>query len=226
MSVNRVFSQEDIKILETPLADRIAAAIDAGRHEEAKALARQMEEESIPIIYVLEEWVTALLSYIYRSQGEDALVESLRYSANTWMRPMHDRLIKLDFRRLVEAFAALFRSHTGRGLKVEEDEEKVTLILNPCGSGGRMVKQGYFSPPKNLLKVQRAQEVTFGREYFPSYCTHCAVVHHIMPIEWSGAPLPPIEVGQGPGDPCKWHFYKDRTSIPAYFYKQVGKEKK
>ena len=226
MSGNRVFSQEELDVLETPLADRIAAAIDAGRYEEAKALVRQMEEESSPIIYVFEEWVTALLSYIYKNQGDDALVESLRYSANTWMKPMHDRLMKLDFRGLVEAFAALFRAHTGRGLKVEEDDEKVSLILNLCGSGGRMVKQGYFGPLKNFLKVQKAQEVTFGREDFPSYCTHCAVVHHIMPIEWSGAPLPPIEVGQGPGDPCKWHFYKDRTAIPARFYQQVGKDKR
>ncbi|MBI2877754.1 MAG: hypothetical protein HYY20_12825 [Candidatus Tectomicrobia bacterium] len=226
MSVDRVFSPEELKALETPLADRIAAAIDAGRYEEAKALARQMEEESPPIIYILEEWVTALLSYIGRSQGDEALVEALRHSANTWMRPMHDGLLKLDFRGQVEGFAAIFRAHTGRGLRVEEDDEKVTLFLDPCGSGGRMVKGGYFGPPKDLLQVQKAQGITFGREGFPSYCTHCAVVHHIMPIEWAGAPLPPIEVGSGPGDPCKWHFYKDRAAIPARFYAQVGKEKK
>ena len=225
MTNKRVFSQYELKTLETPLVDRIAAAIDNGQYEEAKLLARQLEAECVPMIYTFEDFVTALLSHICKHLGEDALEGSLRYAADAIMKPMYDGLEGLDFRELVEAFAAFFRAHTGRGLKIEEDDEKVTMILNPCGSGGRMVREGFFDPPKNLHKLKKAQATTFGRGDFPSYCAHCAVFHHIAPIEWSGKPFPPIEVGQGPGDPCKWHFYKDPAAIPARYYEQVGKEK-
>ena len=225
MTKARVFSQEELKTLETPLVDRIATAIDSGQYETAKALARQLEEECVPMIYNFEEFVTALLSFILQEQGEDALEQSLRYAANALMKPIHDSIDSLDFRGLVEAFAAFFRAHTGRGLRIEEDDEKVTMVLNPCGSGGRMVREGHFGPPKNLNKIEKARGLTFGRENFPCYCAHCAVFHHMMPIEWSGKPFPPIEVGHGPGDPCKWHFYKDPAAIPARYYEQVGKEK-
>jgi hypothetical protein len=169
--------------------------------------------------------VTALLSFIYKNYGDDPLEQSLKYCADILIKPLNDSMADLSFRETVETFAALFRSHTGRGLTIEEDDEKVTLILNPCGSGGRMVKEGYFAPPKNLLKVNDAQAITFGRNNFPCYCCHCAVLHHVMPIEWSGKPFPPIEVGSGPGDPCKWHFYKDPAAIPERYYEQVGKHK-
>ncbi len=222
---NRVFSPEELKTLETPLADQIAAAIDRGDYERAKALARQMETEDSLMIYTMEDFVTALLSYIYQQQGDQATGQALRYSAEKVMKPIYDNMKDAACRELVEGYAGFFRAHTGRGLRIEEDEEKVTLILDPCGSGGRMVKQGHFAPPKSLLKIKDAQDITFGREDFPSYCGHCAVFHHIMPIEWSGRPFPPIEVGKGPGDPCRWHVYKDQKAIPEKYYQQVGRNK-
>lgn len=225
MTANRIFSEEALKALETPLSDRIAKAIDGGQLEEAKTLARQMEAESFSLVCLLEDWADILLSYIYKNQGDEVFVESLRDSATALMKPALDQFAKMGFREVVEAWAAIFRAQAGRGLKVVEDDEKVTLIMDPCGSGGRMVKEGYFGPPKNFLKIKKAQDATFGREDFPPYCAHCAVFYHIMPIEWSGVPLPPIEVGQGPGNPCKWHFYKDRKAIPDRYYQQVGKEK-
>lgn len=225
MSENRVFSPGELRLLSTPLSDRISQAIDQGRYEEAKSLAVQLDSESTANIFAFEDFVTALLSYIYQKHGDAPLEASLRFCADILIKPLHDSMADLGFRETVEAFAALFRSHTGRGLKIQEDDEKVTLILDPCGSGGRMVKDGYFAPPKNLLKIKDAQAITFGRKDFPSYCCHCAVLHHIMPFEWSGKPFPPIEVGNGPGDPCKWHFYKDPATIPDRYYQQVGKQK-
>jgi len=225
MSQQKVFSREELEEMATPLVERIAAAIDGGEYEKAKALSRQLEQECVPMIYTFEDFVTALLSYIYENQGDEALQDSLRYAANAVMKPMHETLVGLGFREKVEVFAGFFRAHTGRGLSIEEDDEKVTLILDLCGSGGRMVREGHFGPPRNLLKVKKGQEITFGEEDFPSYCCHCAVFHHIMPIEWSGKPFPPIEVGSGPGSPCKWHFFKDSGKIPERFFEQVGKSK-
>ncbi|MFB3815806.1 MAG: hypothetical protein ACE14L_17020 [Terriglobales bacterium] len=223
MSKGQVFSQEELKALETPLADQIATAIDRGEYDKAKALAQQMEKEASVIIYTMEEFVTALLSYVYQTEGDAGTEKALRYSAGKVMKPIFDGLGSKTFRETVEGFASFFRAHSCRGLRIEEDDEKVTLVLDPCGSGGRMVQEGHFEAPKNLLRIKKAQAITFFREDFPSYCSHCAVFHHMMPIEWSGRPFPPIELGKGPGDPCKWHVYKDQTKIPERYYEQVGK---
>ncbi|MBE0598094.1 MAG: hypothetical protein IH614_12565 [Desulfuromonadales bacterium] len=225
MKNGRIFTHQQLREMETPLADQVAAAIDGGRLEEAKVLARQMEQEFVPMVHIFEDFVTALLSWVGRQQGEDALRDSLRYAAEKVMQPMHDDLTACDFATLVKVYAGFFRAHTGRGLRIEEDEEKVTLVLDPCGSGGRMVKAGYFAPPKDLFQVADGTDFTFGRRNFPSYCTHCAIFHHIMPIEWSGKPFPPIEVGEGPGDPCRWHLYKNTDKIPDRYYEQVGKKR-
>jgi hypothetical protein len=225
MENNRIFTDEELKTLAMPLVNRIEAAIDNGRYEEAKSLARQMEDEYRPIVFNFEEFTAILLSHIYQQYGDDALEEALRYAASVFMKPMHEALGSLSIRELAELFAGVFRSHSGRGLKIEEDDEKITFILDPCESGGRMVKDGFFGPPRNLLRVKKSQPITFGRENFPSYCCHCAIFHHLEPIERSGAPFPPIDIGKGPGDPCKWHFYKDAKRISARFYEQVGKKK-
>jgi hypothetical protein len=223
MTSKRIFSDKELKAMETPLADQIAAAIDAGEYEKAKSLARQLDTEDFSVICTFEDFVAALLSHIYEKQGDQALLDALQSSADFLMKAIFDQIANLPFRELVEAFAGMFRAHSRKGLKIEEDDEKVTLTLDPCGSGQRMVQAGYFGPSK-LQNVKGPLAITFGRDQIPCYCSHCTVFHHLKPIEWSGRPFPPIEVGPGPG-PCKWHFYKDPDAIPARYYEQVGKKK-
>lgn len=225
MTQKREFSEEEIKAMETPLADQIEAAIDAGEYEKAKALARQLDQEDFAMICNFEDFVAALLSHVYEKHGDQGLKDALQSAAGVLMRSIFDDASNLPFRELVEVYAGFFRAHSGKGLKIEEDDEKVTMTLNPCGSGGRMTQAGYFGPSGKLRLVKGPLPLTFGRDEFPCYCSHCTVFHHTAPIEWSGRPFPPIDVGPGPGDPCKWHLYKNRDAIPDRFYEQVNKKK-
>lgn len=222
----RLFSEEELKELVTPLADRICDAIDRGNREKAKELTRQLEKDSFPLLYLFEEWVTVLLTYIGKNYGDKEIYEALRLSAESWFKPWHDGLAKIDIKDRIKAFAATMRAHTGRGfVKIEEDEEKFAFILNPCGSGLRMLRDGYYRYPKNLLLIEKAQPITFNRENFPAYCTHCAVIHQIMPIEWGGAPLPIMVPPKTEKEPCRMLFYKDPGRIPKEYYEVVGKSK-
>lgn len=225
MEGDRIFSEKERRELATPLADRICEAIDSGEYDSAKALAQALGTESVPNLHAFEEFVSALIAYIYRHHGDDALEDALRFCANIVISPMFESMLALSTRERVEAFASLFRAHSGRGMRIEEDDEKVTLILDPCGSGGRMVQEGAFGPGGKFPRIEKAQRITFGRENFPCYCAHCAVLHHIVPIEQTGAPFPPIEVGEGPGDPCKWIFYKDHAEVPERYFEQVGMQR-
>ena len=225
MDEKRIFSDQELKVLATPLSDRICEAIDSGQYDVAKALAQELGAESTPNLHAFEEFVAALIAYIYQQHGDDVLEDALRYCANIVIAPMLESILALSVRERVEAFARLFRAHSGRALRIEEDDEKVTLVLDPCGSGGWMVQEGAFGPEGKFPCIEKAQGITFGRENFPCYCAHCAVLHHIVPIEQTGAPFPPIEVGEGPGDPCKWIFYKDHAEVPERYYAQVGMQR-
>ncbi|NOZ69353.1 MAG: hypothetical protein GXP46_08960 [Deferribacteres bacterium] len=49
------------------------------------------------------------------------------------------------FKNLIKEFAAVTRAQSGRGFnRAEEDDEKVIFYLDPCGSGGRMRREGRY----------------------------------------------------------------------------------
>jgi hypothetical protein len=112
-----------------------------------------------------------------------------------------------DRRRQIEMLIAGFRGHL-QPFRIEEDEEKLTITPEPCGSGGRLIKQGGYDPPCNFLKIRQPQAMTFGRADFPAYCAHC-YFQNISPMEPGGKPMFKTEPSQDLGKtPCKITIYK------------------
>ena len=93
-------------------------------------------------------------------------------------------------------------------VKIEEDDEQFTITGHPCGSGERLIRDGGYEPPRNFLKIQEPQPMTFNRVDFPVYCAHC-YFQNLARIEPEGAPLfvtePPSELGK---KPCRVYMYK------------------
>ncbi|RPJ60722.1 MAG: hypothetical protein EHM12_05940 [Dehalococcoidia bacterium] len=110
-------------------------------------------------------------------------------------------------------------------LVIEEDDEKITVMMNPCGSGGRAVIDGSYGPPRNFLKIKKHPLMTLGKENFPAYCCHCPF-QDLIPIETTGYPIWVTEPSENPGiEPCKFMLYKDKKSIPDIYYQRFGKVK-
>ena len=96
------------------------------------------------------------------------------------------------------ALATTWRAHSCSGagpepgkFDIEEDDEKITFILNPSGSCGRLWRRGLYGPPKNYGMTKEAHDWSFHRKDFPYYCTHCSFMNESLPIEWTGVPLYP-----------------------------------
>jgi hypothetical protein len=67
--------------------------------------------------------------------------------------------------------------------------------------------------------------MTFGREDFPIYCTHCACTA-ISAIDAGSAPPMYLEASPKPGEiPCKFYIYKNPQDFPEALYAQVGRTK-
>ena len=81
--------------------------------------------------------VSALLSYVYRHFGTDALEACLRYSSEKgWMPWMMEDVTHDPATRLRE-WARLLCVGNFATLTIEEDDEKFLIVQNPCGSCGR-----------------------------------------------------------------------------------------
>ncbi len=109
--------------------------------------------------------------------------------------------------------------------RVVEDDEKVTFLPDPCPSGGRLMLEGHYDPPRNGSYVTKPGALTYGRDNLPIYCCHEPAME-LSSIEKTGAPVFIVDPAKDIGKtPCKIHVYKDPKNIPEKYYKRLGLER-
>jgi len=223
MIMNRVFTHEELEEMGRRTVDLLTEAIEAGDKERAKKLASRMYREFSSMHDLYVDWTAGFMDYIYTNYGEDALYQALRKVIGAFVGPMVD-VKKVDFRRRVQGLASVLRAHL-EAMKVEEDDEKVCITMEPCGSGQRLVQRGAYKPPRNLAMIQEPHPMTWGMSDFPIYCTHSPVLE-ILSIEQLGYPanvtIPPEKMA---GGSCRYCIYKNVEDIPEEVYTRVGKQK-
>lgn len=224
MQGNRMFTDEELKDMGRRNVDAITEAIDAGDLDRAKYLAQRMHRECLAMHDGLIDWITALLTFVGRRYGDEALYQALREGCTAWLEPLAEQFSKADAGHRAVMMTKVLRGHM-MPIRIEEDDEKFTFVMEPCGSGGRLVLDGKYQPPRDFLKIEKPQPMTCGQKDFPVYCAHGPILS-ILAIEWGGAPVffeePSDKVGE---EPCKIYLYKDPKATPAELYAKVGKEK-
>ena len=229
MKKNRVFTEKQLKDMGTRTLDLALDAIDAGDKDKAKELTKRMREEFQGLHDAYMFWVSALLSHIYRRYGIDALEEAEIEAHGTEGRALGRGAPggaggEMDFRARVETMARGLRGHL-QPITIEEDDEKVSLTMNPCGSGQRIYARFADEPAIGLATVAGPHAITWGKKDFPIYCVHCPVLE-MLAIERTGYPLPAVvpagKVGAGL---CHFYIYKDPEAIPEEFYTRIGRKK-
>jgi hypothetical protein len=226
MGKKRYFSREKLVQMGTPRLERAIAAINGGEKEKAIKEVQGMFNEFLSMHNILRDWIAAIYSYIYERDGDEALYEVNKAACSYWLKDLMEVYAKADPPRRAQMLAAGYRGHLVP-LKVEEDDEKFTLTMLPCGSGGKLATSGAYEPPSKLSRVKRAQPQTYFKESFPVYCTHCAF-QEIVPIEKLGYPMfitDPPEGDKIGKENCKVYIYKEPKSTPVRFYERVGKKK-
>lgn len=231
---NRIFTDAELKDFQKDCMDLALEAIEKGDLKKAKYWCRKQTETKDLIHDLYLHWVTALLSHVHEKFGEDAAVVACRDTARNFSIPFARKKAEITkeggLRPWIEIIIDLWRQHTMYpGFRIEEDDEKFILTMNPCGSGGRLINMGAYDGALGYKKLKKAGPHTWGETDVPIYCSHCPWVHEIFPIQ---------EVGQGgqlwvhavpfpkkPGDPCVYHIYKDPKDIPAKYYERIGLRK-
>jgi hypothetical protein len=220
---NRIFTTAELEEMGTPTTDLILMAIETGDLEKAKKLTRRMQKETFVRHEAYRDWIIELLSLVGRRLGNEALEEHLREHSHYFVE-LQGQYEKKDVRRQVEMLTAGLRSHMSP-LILKEDDEKISIGGNPCGSGGRAIQQGSYKPPKNFLTVKGTGALTFGKEELPVYCCHCSFLD-ILPTEATGYPIWVTETPEEPGVTTCWvHLYKDKSKIPARYWERFALKK-
>lgn len=106
--------------------------------------------------------------------------------------------------------------------QVVEDEKKIRLVFDPCGSGGalrrRLGNEIATLQEKHQLGWNKCGEVNM-------YCSHCAL-NEKHSIDLFGYPKLVVEFQKDPEKPCGWTIYKNKDDVPSEVYERLGLKKK
>jgi hypothetical protein len=222
----RLFSEAEIAEMEKRTVDRLTEAIDSGDTDQAKRIAQRMYNEFRSMHDLYRDWTTATLSFIGRKFGDAVLEEAMTEGVKAWWMPTLDRFPQGPeaLRQRIKMFVAGLHGHL-QPLHIEEDDDKVVIQMQPCGSGGRLVLEGKYEGPNAFLTLDKPQQLTYGRDRFPVYCAHEPPME-LLDIAKHGAPFVVVEPARELGtEPCSFIIYKDPAKVPARYYERLGLEK-
>ena len=223
VDMDRIFTEEELKEMGTQTMEAAIAAVEAGDKERAKELIKRMDNESQAVLDTFMNWTLDLMDYIYVHDGVEALERALRKPFGRREEGRIESYQKMDFRSQVQSLAGSLRP-LHQTLEITEDDEKVCVKMNRCGTGQRMLESGAYDPPRNASRM-KPHRLTWGLPNFPVYCSH-APLQEILCIEKIGRPLVvhwfPDEVAI---ESCRFCLYKDPKRIPEEVYRRVGMKK-
>jgi len=226
------FSEAEREEMATPIIRRIRKAIKSGDMEKAAALCDELREERILLHDLFADCTTALFTWVGENLGEETLPDMFTYCFEKSAQRQIFDLMNMDMNRGLEAELLVrgcwvAHSCSGAGehpgaFRLEEDDEKFTFIMDPCGSGGRLWRKGAYAPPRGLAVTSRAHDWSFKRAGMPYYCVHCAFLNEYMPMRYLGFPTWPVDPPADAGDECRWYIYKDKWGVPQRYYDRYG----
>src|SRR5919112_692761 len=175
---DRWFSEEELRELSRPTMDRAIEALDAGDVAGARALCEAMKYEWLMLHDLYAAGTAGLLTFIKDRLGEDAIAQAHEASMAGHWQDTVEKGAQIDPPQVVELLAGTWRAHSTSGVgrnpgafTIVEDDEKVTFSMNPCGSGQRLWRNGYYDParPNAFATTDEAHDWSYGRKGFPIY---------------------------------------------------------
>ena len=221
--MGRIWTDEQLAEMAKRTIDKAFDAVDAGESQKAKELIQKMYDQFTHLHDGYMVWVTGLLTWIYERHGVEGVAdaEGEAHAKEAKLVFLPDK--QTDVKHVVEKMSAELQGHVCQYMTLEEDDEKVTLTVTPCGSGGRLIQMGGYGPEVGLKRISEPSDITFNTPDYPLYCVHCPLFG-MNSIDMTGS-LRSVSNPPGDGTSCVSYFYKDSKDIPEEYYKRLGREK-
>ncbi len=159
------FTVEELTEMCRPMTARIQENIHRGDSKEAIKLCRNVKDEFLFLHDLYVNMIVATLTFISDRAGEPGLGEALEYQFEKVVKPLLNNLDNLSTRDIVlflalKIFGVDNCHQTGlpKGkFTIEETDNSIIFKLNPCGSGGRLLKGGAYKPMSSWQKWRESR---------------------------------------------------------------------
>lgn len=221
----RVFTQQELEDLAMLPLDKLKNAIIAGETEKALSLADELYNGFTFLHDGYFCWISGLLTHIYNKYGVEAVEEAEREAHTLEGKIAFPPLGEMSFKEVVQHTAKALHGHVHQPMTIEEDDKKVIITVDPCGSGGRLIEKGAYEA--GFAKIKEPCNLTWGMADFPIYCVHCPI-GEMLEIENTGN----FRFAHGiheiseVGPSCRYLLYKEPENIPEEYYARIGKTKR
>ena len=211
MTKGKIFEEKELRELGMRTLDLLLSNIEKDDKKTAASLGTRMYAEFKAMHDLYRDWVTHLMTFIGEHFGDEVLHDAIKETVGSYTRQLGHRYADKDSKQKMRMLAAGLRGHL-QPFEIREEEDKFVITARSCGSGGRLIKEGGYEPPRDFLTIRKPQSMTFDRPDFPVYCAHC-YFQNISPADESGGPLFVTEPGSRPGvDPCRIYVYKTKSA--------------
>jgi hypothetical protein len=123
-------------------------------------------------------------------------------------------------------------------LEISEDDEKIVVAFDPCGSGGCQQRgdpiEGSGSrhaAPYDFGVTTERHDWAWNEQGVCYYCAHCCFALELWPAEQWGHPVRVVDsplYGESQSQTpkkCTWTVYKTLEAIPLEAYTRIGRSK-
>lgn len=211
---------------------QLEALLERGNTRGIRQLAMAVRAEYVPVHDGFRDAVALTLGWLARTYGPETGEQVGRMCVEKLMAagdpPQYSQA---GLRDRVKAIAFGWHWHVTR-LTVTEDDDKITFLLHPCGSGMRLIQEGYYAPGKfgppgagsengPLTRSKWATWANFMSEEFPIYCNHCSEMGHMALLNSAATFLVEGWTPLRAKGICIQHTYKDVALVPDEFYRRA-----
>jgi hypothetical protein len=228
VSDTTLFSKEELDELGASTVTQLRKAINRGDREQALELVNELYDGFVGLHDGSMIWIAGLLSHIYRNYGGSNAVEAAEREAHT----IESRLAaafkpggKADLRSRLTNLLRGIKGHVHQPMAITEDDEKVIVTVEPCGSGGRLIAMGGYEPETGLIRIAEPHSITWQKANFPIYCVHCPIMGALTLERSNNFSFVKTFEETEAGSRCQYLFYKDPQAIPENYYTCIGKKR-
>jgi hypothetical protein len=190
--------------------EKAITAVKEGRKDEAIRYIEELYLEFRPLHDRYGDWILSLLGFVKEKLGEEAVEKALKKTFEDVYKERAIATAKLSYEERIRRYCQSHRAHYSE-FYVEEDDEKTTIVIPYCGSGGRIQEGGKVIDKS----TQKAYPWSFNQSGVNYYCCHEAVFNQAY--KDLGLDFVTYEYGKQynedgtpQGCSCRWIFYKNR----------------
>lgn len=160
-----LFTPEQLLLEGRPLSAQAEEALQARQLDRVRYLLGRMSTGHFELCFGYLHWVARMAGKLHRDFGEPYFNSVMERVARFLMSPYAEDTRQGKEKQVVSQLATLWVHQMGRFESLGETDNEVAFRIAPCGSGGRLLLEGWYeSSPELYTRTENGK---------PVYCRIC-----------------------------------------------------